>query len=89
MAAQERTKKDAIKHIISIIGEVMCIDPEQIKVADNLKELGMDSLDVVEVAIKIENEFDIKLMDDDLEGCKTVQDIINLAMLRICEKYDI
>ncbi len=40
-------------------------------------DLGMDSLDLVEVTLAIEDAFDIEIEDVDAEGWRTVQDLLN------------
>ena len=39
-------------------------------------DLGADSLDLVDLAMSIEDEFDIELSDDALEKIKTVSDLV-------------
>ena len=41
--------------------------------------LDMDSLDVIQAAMLIEDEFDITIEDSEIEPCETVGDIINLV----------
>lgn len=43
-----------------------------------VKDLGADSLDVVEMVMNIEEECDVSIPDDVLANIKTVGDIINL-----------
>ena len=50
------------------------IRPEQ----EVVKDLGADSLDVVELMMALEDEYGITLSESDVEGIKTVQDIVNL-----------
>ena len=40
-------------------------------------DLGADSLDLVEVIMAIEDEFDVQIKDEDLENLKSVGDLIN------------
>ena len=40
--------------------------------------LEMDTLDEVEMLLAIEDEFDMAIVDEDWESCKTIGDIINL-----------
>jgi len=42
-----------------------------------VEELGADSLDVVELIMAFEDEFDIVLPDEDIAGFKTVGDVVN------------
>ncbi len=39
-------------------------------------ELGADSLDLIDLAMSIEDEFDIELSDEALEKIKTVSDLV-------------
>ena len=41
-------------------------------------EIGIDSLDLVELVTEYEDEFDIYVSDQELEKIKTVGDIINI-----------
>lgn len=43
-----------------------------------IKDLGADSLDVVELMMTIEDEYGITLPESEVEGIKTVQDIVNM-----------
>ena len=40
-------------------------------------DLGMDSLDAVELSMALEEAFDITIEEDKLAGFKTVEDIVN------------
>lgn len=47
---------------------------------DNLfDDLGIDSLDAVEVIMECEKEFGIVIPDEDSETVRTVQDVINVV----------
>ena len=41
-----------------------------------VEDLGADSLDTVELAMAIEEEFGIEISDDDAENAKTVGDVV-------------
>lgn len=42
-------------------------------------DLGMDSLDIIEFLMAIEEEFEIEIADEDAERCSTVGDVIELV----------
>lgn len=42
-----------------------------------IQELQFDSLDAVELALALEGEFNIEIPDADLEGLRTVEDLID------------
>ncbi len=50
------------------------IKPEQ----EVVKDLGADSLDVVELMMALEDEYGITLPEGDVENVKTVQDIVDM-----------
>lgn len=50
-----------------------------------IKDLGLDSLDQVEIVMAMENEFNHYIPDNDAEKLLTPQEIIDY----ICDKYDI
>ena len=39
-------------------------------------DLGADSLDVVDLVMSLEEEFDVEIPDEDIESIKTVEDIV-------------
>jgi acyl carrier protein len=56
------------------------IPAEEIKTdAKLIDELGMDSLDAVELAIAAEREFDVEISDEQVAKLETVADIMGLV----------
>ena len=54
------------------------IDEDKIKLSASLEsDLGLDSLDAVEVGMALEEEFGITIDEDKLASFKTVEDIVN------------
>ena len=61
-----------------IIAEELGLDREKGKDEAVLQtDLGADSLDIVELVMKLEDKFDMKIPDEDAEGLKTVGDAIS------------
>ena len=54
--------------------DASAIKPEQ----EVVKDLGADSLDVVELMMALEDEYGITLPESDVENVKTVQDIVDM-----------
>ncbi len=67
--------------VIHYIRESLRLDADQvIKPETNiLMELDGDSLDVIEIVIDIEEEYDINIMEEDLEKVMLVSDLIKLV----------
>ena len=54
------------------------IDEDKIKLSASLEsDLGLDSLDAVELGMALEEEFGITIDEDKLASFKTVEDIVN------------
>ncbi len=63
--------------IISIIADKLHVDASTINAQSTLQDLGADSLDMVDIIMKVEEEFGIEINDEDAEGLHNVQDVIN------------
>ena len=60
-----------------IIVDQLDVDEDKITMDASITEdLGADSLDVVDLIMSLEEEFDIKIPDDEVENVKTVGDIV-------------
>lgn len=63
--------------IKEIIVEQLGVDPEKVKPEANfIDDLGADSLDIVELVMAMEEEFDIEIPDEDAEKLRTVNDVV-------------
>lgn len=63
--------------VVTIISEQLSLREEDIKVDSRfVDDLGADSLDIVELIMEMEEEFDIEIPDEDIEKIVTVQDVI-------------
>ncbi len=72
-----------LDRIRSIICEFVDIDPEAITLDTNIRtDLGLNSLELVNLAVEIEEEFDVEIPDREAMGLETVADAI-----RIIEEY--
>lgn len=61
-----------------IIVEQLGVDPERVKSeASFIDDLGADSLDIVELVMAMEEEFDLEIPDEDAEKLRTVLDVQN------------
>ncbi len=64
--------------IRAILCEQLDIEEDAVTMESNIAEdLGADSLDVVDLVMSIEDEFDLEVPDDQVENIKTVGDVVN------------
>lgn len=68
-----------LEKLKELISEQMGIEAGAITLESNFEEdLGVDSLDIVELSMALEEEFDIGEMgEEDLANIKTVGDLVN------------
>jgi len=70
--------EDNLTRLQTLVGRQLGIDPSEIKPeADFSKQLGADSLDVVELVMLIEDEFDIEIEDEIANQITTVRDALD------------
>ena len=74
MKTKDEIKKIVTDELIKLLG----VDEDEITEDANLQnDLGMDSLDAVELIMNFEQEFNIAIPDSDVENIKTVKEIID------------
>ncbi|MBP5604342.1 MAG: acyl carrier protein [Ruminiclostridium sp.] len=61
----------------SIIIDQLDVDEDKVTLNASIQDdLGADSLDIVDLVMSIEDEFEIEVPDDQVENIKTVGDIV-------------
>ena len=66
------------KRIKSIISEQLSLDEKDLRGADAfIEDLGADSLDIVELIMAMEEDFDLEIPDEEAEKIVTVQNAID------------
>lgn len=68
--------------IVAIVKEMM--EVEEVDLQDNLQEkYDLDSIDLFDFILSVEDEFQIEFADEDFEGMTSVQDIIDKVAERV------
>ncbi|MFG6356420.1 MAG: acyl carrier protein [Acetatifactor sp.] len=68
-----------LEKVKEIIAKQLSLDVDEITESTSFKDdLGADSLDLFELVMAFEEEYDIEIPSEDLEGIATVGDIIKL-----------
>ena len=61
----------------SIIVDQLDVDEDKVTLNANIQDdLGADSLDIVDLVMSFEDEFDLEIPDDQVENIKTVGDVV-------------
>ena len=59
----------------AILVKELSLSEEEVTMTSSFEELGIDSLDLVELVMQIEEEFDITM--EESESLKTVKDVVD------------
>lgn len=71
-------KEEIVGKVKDLISQSLGVSPDEIvSSASFIDDLGADSLDIVELVMLIEKEFDIEIPDEDAEKISTVQHAID------------
>ena len=76
--------EEVSQKVKKIIAEQLGKSEEEIKEqASFLGDLGADSLDIVELIMTLEEEFDTEISDEEAEKIQTVQEAIDYIVARL------
>mgnify|MGYP002798569148 FL=1 len=68
---------DVFEKVKKILCDQLALEEEQVtEEAEVIEDLGADSLDIVDLVMTLEEEFDTEIPDEDIENLKTVGDIV-------------
>ena len=66
-----------LEKVKAILSEQFDVEEDSITVETNIADdLGADSLDVVDLLMSIEDEFEIEIPDEEIDNIKTVGDLV-------------
>ena len=68
---------DTFERVKNLVVEQLGVNEDQVTPeASFTEDLGADSLDVVELVMAVEEEFDLQIPDEDAEKIQTVADVV-------------
>lgn len=66
-----------VERVTKVIVDRLGVDESEVKMEASFRDdLGADSLDVVELVMELEDEFDMEISDEDAENMTTVGDAV-------------
>lgn len=70
-------KQDTQNKIMAIVADQLKIDKSRLKTAHSFQELGADSLDMVQIVMRLEEQFGIEINDEDAEKMTSLEQVVN------------
>lgn len=74
------TKEEILKKIQEMLAQLFDLDTEEIKPESKLfEELELDSIDAVDLVVKLQKQIGKKIMPEDFKQVRTVQDVVDVV----------
>jgi len=74
---EEDRSMSAFAKIKSMIVEQLGVDEGEVTMETTFENLDADSLDIVELIMALEEEFELEISDEEVEKIKTVGDVVS------------
>jgi acyl carrier protein len=74
------------KKVLEIIAQQKRIPVDQVTIDSTFAELGLDSLDAVNILFELEGAFDINISDDKARQIKSVREMVDGVRTLVAEK---
>jgi len=70
--------------VIKLISDATKIEAGKIQMSTSfVDDLNLDSLDIVELMMKMEDDFGVEIPEEDAEGLKTVEDVVKYLSTKV------
>ena len=79
---------ELILRVLKVIATSKRIPLQTVTIESDFQQLGIDSMDAVEILFALENEFDISIPDDDVRGVRNVRQMSEGVEKLIAAKAD-
>ncbi|MFN8160007.1 MAG: acyl carrier protein [Solirubrobacterales bacterium] len=79
----ETASREAVQERVFAALEEFGADPDKINLDAEFEAIDIDSLDIVELAQIVEDEYGVELKGEDVEGIKTVGQAVDLVVSRL------
>ena len=67
---------DVYEKVKAIVIDQLGVDEEEITATTTFQSLNADSLDIVELVMALEEEFNLDIADEEVENIQTIADVV-------------
>ena len=64
------------ERVLKVIAATQRISPEKVTIDSSFQELGIDSMDGINILFALENEFDITIPDDQAKQIRSIREMV-------------
>ncbi len=68
--------EELTQRILKVIADSQKLPPEKVTIDSTFEELGIDSLDGVNILFALENEFNINIPDEGVQSLRTMRQMV-------------
>lgn len=61
----------------AIVAKTWGIDAERVQLDTRFEQVGVDSTDLIDLVVTLEEEFDFEIIDEDADKFQTVDDVVS------------
>lgn len=79
MTTRESTHSDIFSNVRQTIVSQFDMEPTAIEPATSFTELGIDSIERVDLTLQLEKQFGVQLPDQRVKTCKTIGELVDLV----------
>lgn len=70
-------RQEILEKVVELVNDTLDVDNVELNEGTNLKDLGADSFDLLELVTALEDEFELTMDDDDVEKIATVGQVVD------------
>ena len=79
---------ELIQRVLKVIATSKRIPLQTVTIESDFQQLGIDSMDAVEILFALENEFDISIPDDEVRNVRTIRQMCQGVEKLVAAKAD-
>jgi len=70
-------REDTCNKVVEIVAKKLNVDKKVVAKSSSFQDLGADSLDMVEIIMKLEEQFSIEINDEDAEKLSDLNQVVD------------
>ncbi len=82
----DNTPDDVTRRVLRIIADNQRKDVSLVTIDSGFEELGIDSMDAVNIVFSLENEFNVNVPDEEMKNIRSVRDIVEGVLRLVAAK---